>query len=207
MATPHVRHSLFWNGDLEALRRLYEELRPEIDPILELRFGAEITVRHDSLEEILELPDGALPTLAGSRYVLLELEPHPVGPEPGEVVHELLVQHVVPVLAHPERIPWLIRTPELLRSLVAQGALLQLTATSVTGGFGRRLRKTCHDLIAEGLVHFVASDAHDTGGRPPGLSAARDEISGAHGEDVAARLTEHNPRAVLDDQPLPDGKT
>ena len=202
VATPHVRHGMFWNEDVEELRRRFETLRTAVEGLLDLHFGAEITVRHDSLDEILELPGGPLPRLAGSRYVLLELEPLPVGPDPSEVVHELVVQGVVPVLAHPERIPWLARSAGTVERLVSQGALLQLTGDSVSGEFGRKLRVLCRQWIGEGLVSFVSSDAHDLRKRPPGLSAAHREIAKHHGEAVADLLTVHHPAAVLADRPL-----
>jgi protein-tyrosine phosphatase len=57
-------------------------------------------------------------------------------------------------------------------------------------------------MVDAGLVHFVASDAHGTDHRPPGLAAARREIARRWGEATASELTEENPRAVVDDRPL-----
>jgi protein-tyrosine phosphatase len=78
---------------------------------------------------------------------------------------------------------------------------------SVTGDFGRRAQADTLRLIEAGLVHFVASDAHDLKRRPPGLSRARRAIAARWGEPLAAHLCETNPRAVIEDRPLPLSRT
>jgi tyrosine-protein phosphatase YwqE len=49
----------------------------------------------------------------------------------------------------------------------------------------------------------VASDAHDVRRRPPGLRRSCLVIAGRWGDDLAQRLTADNPRAVVEDRPLP----
>ena len=90
----------------------------------------------------------------------------------------------------------------MLAGLVERGALLQLTAMSVTGEFGRRAQACCSFLLDEDLAHFVASDAHDPVNRPPVLSDAFRAIADGWGEARARRLTGDNPRAVLEGRPL-----
>jgi protein-tyrosine phosphatase len=107
-----------------------------------------------------------------------------------------------PVLAHPERIPWLAEEPRLLADLVERGALLQLTAMSVTGELGRGSQVCSSQLLEEDLAHFVASDAHDARVRPPRLSKAYELIAERWGEERARRLFVDNPKAVLENRPL-----
>ena len=49
--------------------------------------------------------------------------------------------------------------------------LVQVTAGSMTGAFGSTVRRFTAGLLRDGLVHVVASDAHDAVKRPPGLTA------------------------------------
>ena len=204
VATPHLRHARFWNGELAALQDLHAELRERAGDVLEIHLGGEIAVHFDSVEEIYEMPDGELPSLAGSRYVLLELDWHGLGPDVSELVHEVRVRELFPIIAHPERVAWLAKNRPLLESLVERGAALQLTAMSLTGELGGAMRDLSDDLIDAGLIHFVASDAHDLEIRPPGLQAAFARTRDVHGAAVAERLFATNPRAVLEDRPLPD---
>ncbi len=202
VATPHQRHE-FWPNEVRSeLVAGFETLIGAVGSRLELALGAEIRVDSELLAEVDLLPDGNLLPLAGSRYLLLELATAQVGPDPRTVVHELAVAGWRPVLAHPERIPWLAEDPGALAELVERGALLQLTAMSVTGAFGKRARECCAFLLDNDLAHFVASDAHDTSKRLPVLSEAFRAVAAGWGEERAHRLTDTNPRAVLADRPL-----
>jgi tyrosine-protein phosphatase YwqE len=49
----------------------------------------------------------------------------------------------------------------------------------------------------------LATDAHDTEKRVPILSTARDAAAAICGEQIAASLVESNPRAILNNEPLP----
>jgi protein-tyrosine phosphatase len=136
-----------------------------------------------------------------SGYLLLELDRWGGPDEAVHLVHEVTVAGWRPILAHPEMIPWL--DLDLLAHLVALGATSQVTAMSVTGDFCRRPMQDSLRMIEAGLVHFVASDAHDTRRRPPGLRRACLMIAGRWGDDLARRLAVDNPRAVIEDRPLP----
>ena len=202
VVTPHQRHEQWPNTDRDALRAGFETLRRAAPAGLGLALGAEIAVDSELVDEVESLPGGNLLPLAGSRYLLLELPVQPGGPEPRAVVHELVVAGWRPIVAHPERIPWLAGEPDLLTSLVERGALLQLTAMAVTGEFGGRARECCAYLLDADLAHFVASDAHDAVRRPPVLSEAFRAIAGGWGEERARRLMEDNPQAVLADRAI-----
>lgn len=204
VATPHQRHPTWWNGDRGELERLRLELEAQVGGRPRIVPGAEIRVDSSIMEDIDQLPGGCLLSLAGSRYLLLELDRRGLsGPDPVELVHELLVADWRPILAHPEFYPWLTAQPDLLQRMVSMGALLQVTAMSVIGEFGRRAQTVCHELLEAGLVHFVASDAHGVHSRPPGLRTAYQRIAAGWGEETARALTLDNPSAVIENRPLP----
>ncbi len=163
--------------------------------------GAERRVDSDLLADLERDAPEVLP-LAGSRYLLLELPRGPAGPEPEDLVHELLLGGWRPVLAHPELIPWLADDLDRVTALVERGVLLQVTATSLVGGFGRYPSERAWEMVEAGLVHFVASDSHSPTWRPPGLSAARNALTQRLGAAAAARLLVDNPERVLEAAPL-----
>jgi protein-tyrosine phosphatase len=202
VATPHQRHGIWPNTDRNAIEALFAELRAAAGEKPALALGAEIRVDSELLHDVDRLPGGSLLPLAGSRYLLLELAWDPRGPDPSHVVHELTVSGWRPILAHPERIPWLVDQPALMSELVERGALLQLTAGSVTGEFGRGPQECCSVLLDSDLAHFVASDSHDAYVRPPRLSGAFRAIAERWGEERSRRLIEENPRAVLENRAL-----
>jgi protein-tyrosine phosphatase len=205
VATPHQRRGEWWNSDRERLAGLAAELQEAVGPGFRVYLGGEIRVDGELLDEVEKLPDGGgvLP-LAGSRYLLIEFGPIGTPAESVHLIHELTVAGWRPVIAHPEFIPWLAPDVDLVALLVSRGALTQVTAMSLTGDFGHRPQNDAVALLEAGLVHFVASDSHGVHRRPPGLARAYRTIAGRWGEEAARRLTTDNPRAVVEDRPLPE---
>ncbi|HBL25674.1 MAG TPA: protein tyrosine phosphatase [Acidobacteria bacterium] len=205
VATPHQRREPWWNDDVEHLRGRAAELQAAVQEEMgdgfRVLLGGEIHADREVLSEVERLPGGTLLPLAGSRYLLLELDSWGNPDDAVHLVHETKVAGWRPILAHPELIPWLNRG--LLTHLVSLGALLQVTGMSLTGDFGRRPQMEAWQMIEAGLVHFVASDAHDLQRRPPGLRRAHTVLSTRWGSELARRLTIDNPRAVIADRPLP----
>ncbi|HEX8152022.1 MAG TPA: CpsB/CapC family capsule biosynthesis tyrosine phosphatase, partial [Thermoanaerobaculia bacterium] len=107
------------------------------------------------------------------------------------------------VIAHPERNLVFQSKPELLLTLIRGGARTQITAGSFTGEFGPEARRAAESWLAAGLVHFVASDAHNTKRRPPRVTDAIARLRELGGDEVAEALIRGNPQAVLDGRILP----
>jgi len=80
---------------------------------------------------------------------------------------------------------------------------MQVTAQSYTGDFGARTLELAEDWLGRNLVHFFASDAHDTERRPPILSQCYRKLAEARGEETADLLLKKNPEAVIHDRPMP----
>ena len=172
-----------------------------LDSPVELLAGAEVT--H---EMALQLPDETLRrlTLGDSSCLLLEAPLEPVvGADFERCVDELLARGYRVLLAHPERAPGFRDDPGRLRALVERGALCSVTAASLSGDFGAAARWFGLELVRDGLVHSIDSDAHHATLRPPGLrnglAAASFELPGLEVGWFAREL----PAALLSDGPLP----
>lgn len=200
VATPHCRRDEWRDLPRKELASRLAGLREALDVPLELRLGAEVRVDSELPREFLEAAQGELPTLGASRALLLEFEPRGIGPDPVELVVELVELGFRPVVAHPELTPFLRGEPLLVADLHAAGAAIQVTAMSVTGEFGRAVRGAAQAMLEHGLVDSVASDGHRLGWRPPVLSRARAEIARHWGEDTALALFETNAKALLEDR-------
>lgn len=195
--TPHVDWEM--PNRATAIARAVETLRAALRNAavpLEIVAAAEV-----GLTRAAELPDDELKhlRLGGGHSLLLE------APLRGEVGVEQAVNFVAMrghriLLAHPERSPAFQRDPDALRRLVDGGVLCQVTATALTGQFGSTVQRFARKLMAEGLIHVVASDAHDVQRRPPGL---REHIVEAGFETQVDYLTEIVPAALLAGKPLP----
>src|SRR5204862_6535126 len=94
--------------------------------------------------------------------------------------------------------------PDRLRDLSGRGALVQIAGSSLTGEYGARARRTAEALLGAGMVHFLASDGHGSGWRPPMLSEALAravELLGRPREEVAW-MVEAGPRLVVQGEPV-----
>lgn len=200
VATPHVLRGLWKTWRLRELEPLADELRARTGNRPRLLLGSEYWFAHDVVE-LLQSGNGIIP-LAGSRYVLMEFAPNVIPPMTAQVFYRLRIDGWTPVIAHPERNNVFQAKPQLLASLVRAGAKTQITASSVTGTFGPRARAAAAEWLRSGLVHLIASDAHDMRRRPPRVRealAAAGEIVGA---TLLHSLTIGNPAAILAGKPL-----
>jgi protein-tyrosine phosphatase len=108
----------------------------------------------------------------------------------------------VPIITHPERNYRLLESPLRTEALRKAGALIQLTAMSITGEFGRQIKKYSLQLLKMGCVDFVASDAHGTERRVPVLSKTYKEVSSILDEESAQRMFIDNPKAVIENREI-----
>ncbi len=97
-------------------------------------------------------------------------------------------QGIVPIMAHPERNRELLARPRHVADLVARGILMQITAGSLTGSFGPDVQAFAEQLLADGLAHFVATDAHGPRVRPPLMLAAFRRVCEIAGHQTAVDL-------------------
>jgi protein-tyrosine phosphatase len=98
------------------------------------------------------------------------------------------------LLAHPERYPFVQADPAALDDLVEAGLLLQLTASSFRSGAQAALSE---QLLRRGIVHVVASDAHN----PQSVAAmvnGLERLNSIAGASTVQLLTQENPAALLD---------
>jgi len=109
---------------------------------------------------------------------------------------------ITPILSHVERNLEFQHQPALLANLIQKGALAQLTAASLCGAFGTKIRKLSQELLANGLIYCIASDAHSDSeqGRSPTLSKAVLEASKIIGYQLAQDLVQTNPQKIIMNQ-------
>ena len=132
------------------------------------------------------------------RYVLLELSDYFLLPQVKDLIRKLREKNIVPVLSHPERIAMIQKNHKLLHELIQAGALSQVTAMSITGEFGKEIKKLTRTLIRKNLAHVIASDSHSKDRRPPILSQAVSEVADLIGSDKAELMVQGIPRAIIE---------
>ena len=196
--TPHILPGVYPNNGpqiLAAVTALQTELDLNKIP-LRLVSGAD---NHVSPTFVADLRSGKLLPLAGSRYVLVEPPHHVIPPRLEELFFEICIAGYVPILTHPERLRWIAPRYDLLERLVKAGVWMQVTAGSLAGDFGNGAKMIAERMLADGLVHILASDAHDLLRRPPSLGRGRALAEVIVGEAEAQKLVDIRPRGILHD--------
>jgi len=141
-------------------------------------------------------------TINGKRYLLVEFPEMGIVHHISDILCRLIAFGMVPIITHPERNPVLERDPERMAEWLRAGCLVQVTAASLKGRFGKRAEEMSLELLRKNWVHIVASDAHSIIGRPPSMRDAYERLKGDFGQATADRLCVRNPRAVFMGEPL-----
>ncbi len=195
IVTPHQNGSYAHNrGD--TIRSRVTELQQDLDhhqiPLTVLP-GADVRIEDGMIEG---LRSGDILTLGDrGRHVLLEL-PHELYFPLERVLDGLDGANMVGILSHPERNQGILKQPALVESLVDYGCLMQITAGSLMGTFGASCQEMSRWMLKQGLVHFIATDAHGPRSRRPLIRRAFEFTAELVGDEVAAALCCENPAAV-----------
>ena len=194
--TPHYRVKMF-EPDMKEVIHYYRGMRgaaAKIAPDFKVYLGCEYHTNSDMIED---LQRKKRPTLAGSRYVLVEFSSSHTFQRIRNQIYDLVVAGYKPVIAHIERYPDLIDDIDNIWELIELGAYVQLNAASVLGEYGKKTKQFCKRAMKEDCVHFIASDAHGTEYRKPNLGKCAKYVTKKMGKEYAERIFVKNPEKIL----------
>jgi protein-tyrosine phosphatase len=203
VVTPHALNGVYRQGKeeiLERFARLQEFVAGHHLP-LKLFPGADI---HLAPGFFHKLGNQELLSINGRRYLLLELPSFALPAGLHDTLFQLKAKGFTPIITHPERNFAIQNEPEIVVDLRRYGALVQVTAMSLTGEFGKKVKACADWLVEKGLVQVLASDAHSSQRRPPILSAGLKVAANLIGREEALRLVTVHPERILKGEPWPE---
>ena len=205
VVTPHIEPGRYCN-DKASLKQSFDEFRRALVKAgIPLRVALGSEVRLD-LEVVAMFGREEVPFLGvvdGYEIVLLELPPTHVPVGAARYIERLVRQRIRPLIAHPERNEDIVRDAGKLEPLLAAGSYVQLNAGSLTGQFGRPVRRRARQLLMLDVFKVLASDGHDLSTRRPVLSDALTAAEALIGPRAASRLVYQNPAAIVFGKRLP----
>lgn len=203
VATPHQQNGVY-NNSAERIRQHVEHLRTALKEAgipLKILPGADV---HIDVNTVAHIKSGEIMTVNQTgRYFLLEFPAHAIPPNIEKITFDLLLKNVTPILTHPERIAEVQDNPQRIYELVSSGVLSQITAMSLSGGFGRRAQKCAKTLLEHNMAHIIASDAHSTRSRPPILSEGVKVAAKIVGDELAEAMVTSIPRQIVNGKAVP----
>jgi protein-tyrosine phosphatase len=196
VCTPHANGQYGFDPAINAA--LTDELRGRLSAEgipLTLGSGCDFHLSFDNVKQAQAEP--ARFSINGLGYILVEVPDYGLPPGLTETFYDLQLAGLTPILTHPERNPTLQHEPARLKDWLRSGVLIQVTADSLTGHKGKSAARMALQLLEDRWVHFLATDAHNTTGRPPRMREAHDLVATQFGASYARSLCITNPLAVF----------
>jgi protein-tyrosine phosphatase len=196
LATPHVNAHTTARAE-EQIRANFAELQKRLRqkkiPV-SLKLAAEVNLIGSTTDW---LSHSWLLIGGQQRYILVETPFFELPAGFADILFNIRLQKITPILAHPERNIKFQQDPSILIEWINQGTLLQMDAGSISGLFGRRCRNFSQRLLRASAVHLLASDTHDLQRRTfQHLARAFQIIKKDFNEDYARLLCQHNPGRI-----------
>jgi len=197
IATPHYL--------LEYGEATIKEVKNHVKKINELLEDEKIDVKIYSGQEVYftekiieDYMNGEIGTLNDSRYMLIEFPMEKFNENIFDIIYELQVRDIIPIIAHPERYKPFMKTPALINDFINQGYLFQVNAGSIQGKFGENVRKTADIFLKNHIYNFMGSDAHNITNRNTGLKDALDLLN----KDMNRNIFEDSSKKVLKNEKI-----
>jgi protein-tyrosine phosphatase len=206
VCTPHASERYPYKAPL--IRKRFAQLRELLKGEMELSLACDF---HMTAENIFEAVANPLRySINGKGYLLIEFANTSIPPRIGDSLMRLQTVGYTLIITHPERYPPLLTKPEMLADWIRQGCLVQVTAGSLYGQFGKMAEAFSNELLKRNWINFLATDAHNMKGRPPHLKKGYDYVAQRAGKETAERLCVTNPRVAVEgalwpEQPEPVG--
>jgi len=168
------------------------------DPMTDFRIlpGSDVRLCENTLSH---LDQGKVMTIDDNKkYLFLEFPFQGIPYQAEEIIFQVMQRGMIPIITHPERNIELGQRPRRYYEMIRKGCLGQVTAMSLTGELGPRIKQVAERLLTNRLLHFVASDAHSADGRSPILSEAVRVAGKIVGKEEARKMVTEYPQAILE---------
>lgn len=163
-------------------------------PDLELLLGCEIYYNHESIGLLKE---GVIPTIADTRYILVEFSPLTEYRYLKNGLSDFILEGYIPILAHVERYENVVKDMGRVMELIDIGVCIQVNAMSITGEMGKGYQAITKKLLKYQYVHIIATDAHSERTRAPRLHKCYRLVCTKYGRDYANDMFLHNQLKIL----------
>ena len=196
--TVHFQHPKVEGFDIsyDSIKRATSNLQKELDNIklpIKLHIGAEVYYQPN----LLKIKDNPLLNYKHGKYILIEFQPHFIPDSHKQVLFDLKMSGVTPIIAHPERYRLVQNNFNIINEWLNFGCIIQVSAGSLLGRMGKDIEKTALRIINNNLCQILGSDAHNDKNRNFLLKDAYEIAENIMGHS-AINLVTNNPRSVLE---------
>ncbi|GAA0182406.1 exopolysaccharide biosynthesis protein [Clostridium sediminicola] len=199
IATPHFYKFNYENSysDVVELIKKVSERAKDKNIDIEILPGQEVYLDKFTLDLY---NNGNIGTLNNSQYMLVELQPSKLEPHILDIIYELRVKGITPIIAHPERYVFVHNNLSSLNDFIREGCLFQINTGSIAGIYGKKLKRITKKLLDKNICDFIATDAHSIGVRKPQMNKIL--MNSLKSYRHIGEIVERNCRLLLNDSTI-----
>ena len=203
VVTPHyIEKSKYETNNIDKeniLKTLKQELKKQ-NININLYLGNEVFV-NNNLEELLKKKE--ISTINNSKYLLIEFPMNEKPKDINNIIYELKIKGIIPIIAHPERYDYVEKNPNLVLEWIEEGALLQSNYGSIIGVYGSGPQKTIKKLLKKDLIEFLATDIHYPNNKIYlNMDKIRKKLKKLITEERFIELTNTNPKKIIENKKI-----
>ncbi len=183
---------------IKQLKDSAEKKKLDIDiyPGMEVRLSRRIPEFVNNREYITTLADN-------NKYMLVEL---PFSHEPyrlSEILFQIKLLKIIPILSHPERYQYFSGRLKYLQKLHDEGLLMQINNSSLLKGRTSPVYRRSVSMLKAGIIDFIGSDSHHMKGRFSNFRPAYEKLTRILNKETADILAVENPARVIKNEDIP----
>jgi protein-tyrosine phosphatase len=157
ICTPHIFQELYPNTEQTILSALASTKKA----LAENNISVEISAAAEyMIDEMFQVKQGLM--VMPGNYILVEMSYLNETPNVDKVIFDLQILGYKVILAHPERYNFYHTNYGKFKRYKDMGVLLQLNVLSVTGYYGKEVKRAAEHLLENKFYDLAATDLHNT---------------------------------------------
>ena len=160
--TPHYIKDSEYSSENKEKKQKLNELKEELinqNIDINIFLGNEIFINNEIYDLIKE---GQIHTLNNTRYILVELPFHNEIVNLEDIIYELKIKGLIPIIAHPERYSYFQNNYKEVDRLKEEGFLFQANYASILGYYGKESQKLLKYMLKKQYIDYLGTDIHRT---------------------------------------------
>lgn len=199
VVTPHYIENSDYITNNEEKEKILKTLKKEFNDI-NIYLGNEVFI-NNNIEELLN--NNEISTINGSKYLLIELPLHNKIKNATDIIYELRIKGIIPIIAHPERYEFVQKNPDSVDELIEEGAILQSNYGSIIGVYGEHAKKTMKKLLKKNVISVLATDIHFPNNKIYlNMDTIRKKLTKIISEEKLKELTILNPKKIINNEDI-----
>jgi len=160
--TPHYIEGSEYSCENKEKKKKLEQIKKELAKQkidINICLGNEIFI-NDNIYELIK--NGVIHTLNNTRYILVELPFHNQIVNLEDIIYELKIKGLKPIIAHPERYTYFQKNYKEIDRLREEGFLFQGNYASILGYYGKDSQKLLKYMLKKQYIDYLGTDIHRT---------------------------------------------